>query len=57
MDDIKWDIFMLEMEARNKAIIEEFIISKTRPRDLDQMFAQESEQAPQSVLDEEANGI
>ena len=50
MNDIEWDIFTLEMEASNKAIIEEFMMDKMRPRDLqamvDQLNAQEVQQQP-----------
>ena len=35
MTDREWDIFMMEIEARNEELIQEFIISKMRPRELD----------------------
>ena len=46
MDDIKWDIFMLEVETRNQALIEEFLMSKMRPRDI-QAIMQQAQQAQQ----------
>ena len=33
MNDREWDIFMMEMEAGNEEIIQEFLISQMRPRD------------------------
>ncbi len=51
MNDRDLDIFMVEMEARNQALIEEFMVSKMRPRDLqamvDQLNAQEFQQQQQ----------
>ena len=35
MNDREWDIFMMEMEAGNEEIIQEFLISQMRPRELD----------------------
>ena len=40
MDDRKWDIFMMEMEARNEELIQEFLISQMRPRDQQLMVDQ-----------------
>ena len=37
MNDVEWDIFMLEIEVRNEALIQEFMIAKMRPRDLAQL--------------------
>ena len=37
MNDVEWDIFMLEIEVRNEAVIQEFMIAKMRPRDLAQL--------------------
>ena len=37
MNAVEWDIFMLEIEARNEALIQEFMIAKMRPRDLAQL--------------------
>jgi len=33
VNDREWDIFMMEMEAGNEEIIQEFLISQMRPRD------------------------
>ena len=40
MDDREWDIFMMEMEAANEEIIQEFLISQMRPRDQQLMVDQ-----------------
>ena len=40
MDDRRWDIFTLEMEARNEELIQEFLISQMRPRDQQLMVDQ-----------------
>ena len=37
MNDVEWDIFMLEIEVRNEALIRAFMIEKMRPRDLAQL--------------------
>ena len=37
MNDKEWDVFMLEIEVRNEALIREFMIAKMRPRDLAQL--------------------
>ena len=54
MDDREWDIFMMEMEARNVALVTEFLVSKMRPRDqqvlVDNMNAQEAQLAPPQEL-------
>ena len=54
MDDREWDIFMMEMEARNEELILEFLVSKMRPRDqqilVDNMNAQEAQLAPPQEL-------
>ena len=46
MDDKEWDVFMLEIEARNQALIQEFMVSKMRPRDI-QALMQQAQQAQQ----------
>ena len=50
MNDREWDIFMMEVETRNEALIQEFMMDKMRPRDLqalvDQLNAQEAQQQP-----------
>ena len=40
MNDREWDIFMMEMEAGNEEIIQEFLISQMRPRDQQLMVDQ-----------------
>ena len=40
MNDREWDIFMMEMEAANEEIIQEFVISQMRPRDQQLMVDQ-----------------
>ena len=56
MDDREWDIFMVEIEQRNQALIEEFLMAKIRPRDLqalvDQRNAEEFQQAQAALLQE-----
>ena len=44
MDDRSWDIFMLEVETRNEALIQEFLISQMRPRDIEALAAQGEQQ-------------
>ena len=50
MNDREWDIFMMEVETRNMALIEEFMMDKMRPRELqamvDQLNQQEAQQQP-----------
>jgi hypothetical protein len=53
--DREWDIFMMEIEARNKALIEEFLLGKMRPRDLEQLM--EAQESPEEALEREAYGI
>ncbi len=55
--DREWDIVMMEIAADNEALIEEFLMSKMRPRDLEQLFSQEAESVPESALLEEANAV
>ena len=54
MDDREWDIFMMEMEAGNEAFIEEFMMAKMRPRDLEaiaqQMIQNDQPQSPPEEL-------
>ena len=52
MDDREWDIFMVEIEQRNQALIEEFLRAKMRPRDLEKMITAE-EQVVEEPLEEE----
>ncbi len=42
--DREWDIFMMEIEVRNEALIEELLLSKMRPRDLEVLVAQGEQQ-------------
>ena len=48
--DREWEIFELEVEARHLAMIEEFLLSKMRPRDqqalVDQLNAQQPQEQP-----------
>ena len=59
MDDREWDIFMVEVETRNIALIEEFMMDKMRPRDLAALEAQSQPQQPQQIQEgpEELNAI
>ena len=43
---------MMEVEAANEALIEEFMLAKMRPRDLEQMITAE-EQVVEEPLEEE----
>ena len=43
MKDREWDIFMMEVEQRNEELIQEFLLSKMRPRDLQAMVDQLNE--------------
>ena len=52
MNDVEWDIFMLEIEVRNEALIREMMIAKMRHRDLEQMIIGE-EQVVEEPLGEE----
>ena len=51
MNDREWDIFMLEVEARDDALITEFLVSKMRPRDFEQL------EQEQNGIETEAGGI
>jgi hypothetical protein len=42
--DREWDIFMMEIEARNKALIEEFLLGKMRPRDIEALLQQQEQE-------------
>jgi hypothetical protein len=44
MNDREWDIFMMEIEARNEGLIQEFLISQMRPRDIEALMAQGEQQ-------------
>ena len=48
---------LLEIEAENKLLIENFYLERMRPRDLAQFLEPEAQQAPQATLEEEANAI
>ena len=50
---------MMEMEAGNMALIEEFLTGKMRPRDLAALEAQSQPQQPQQIQEvpEELNAI
>ena len=54
MNDREWDIFMMEVETRNEALIAELLISKMRPRDIEAMMAQGEQQ--QGALPAPAEG-
>ena len=45
----------MEVEAANEALIQEFLESKMRPRDLEQIS--EARQSPEEALIEEANAL
>ena len=54
MNQREWDIFMMEVETRNEALIAEFLISQMRPRDLEALVAQGEQQ--QEALPAPAEG-
>ena len=54
MNDVEWDIFMLEIEVRNVALIQEFMIAKMRPRDLAQLTQENNGETQQ--LDPQTGG-
>jgi hypothetical protein len=55
MNDREWDIFVMEIEARNEALIGEFLSSKMRPRDLEQLIQTTEQPLAEQPL-EEQNG-
>ena len=55
--DRSFEITLLEIEEENIKLIEEFYLARMRPRDIEELFAQEAQQAPEAALQEEAYGV